>query len=428
MSGAPKLTNTALIIWAKFLNLSGPRSQVTRFSGFRNPMWKLSGFPPLRDTDLLKAHNSSLTCLDSALFTDGAALFKEIHARNKRDDSHYICGLCLSLSPDYAFDSRHRVVSTLLCLEKRCAGKGEGIYVYEPTAGSWFHSSFAEMVYGYAQLALPRSMSPEESIWGLSILFVLKGIALLVPTSYLSVPNLIKGAPAATLISSSIVGKSNKKEDDKSADEKHSSTSSSSSSKGQQLPVVVFSHGLTGTAEEHTLMFSEIARAGYIVAACHHEDGSSSRVIKENGKAAYFDTPDYANGVSTDFRANQESASDIQELMDTTKVILAGFSYGAATAALESVTNKEQYLAVVLWDGWYHVDLRYLETRGIKLNGRSRFDFPEKAHKDGIQHPALFIGSTQFAAWPPLAEATSQLIATASEKKAIVLDSSTHEQ
>jgi len=114
--------------------------------------------------------------------------------------------------------------------------------------------------------------------------------------------------------------------------------------------------------------------------------------------------------------------------MDTTKVILAGFSYGAATAALESVTNKEQYLAVVLWDGWYHVDLRYLETRGIKLNGRSRFDFPEKAHKDGIQHPALFIGSTQFAAWPPLAEATSQLIATASEKKAIVLDSSTHEQ
>jgi predicted dienelactone hydrolase len=43
------------------------------------------------------------------------------------------------------------------------------------------------------------------------------------------------------------------------------------------FPVLLFSHGLTGTGEEHATLFCHLARTGYVVACIHHCDGSSSR-------------------------------------------------------------------------------------------------------------------------------------------------------
>jgi hypothetical protein len=44
----------------------------------------------------------------------------------------------------------------------------------------------------------------------------------------------------------------------------------------KKLPLLMWSHGLTGTAEEHGLFAAAMASDGNVVALVHHTDGSSS--------------------------------------------------------------------------------------------------------------------------------------------------------
>lgn len=51
---------------------------------------------------------------------------------------------------------------------------------------------------------------------------------------------------------------------------------------GRKHPLIVFSHGLTGSGEEQALTFAYWAQQGYVVAAIHHCDGSSCKVPREH--------------------------------------------------------------------------------------------------------------------------------------------------
>ena len=145
-------------------------------------------------------------------------------------------------------------------------------------------------------------------------------------------------------------------------------------SNGDRRPLVVFSHGLTGTGEEHATLFSAWARAGFVVACVHHCDGSSSRAVTPDGREMYYHLPPGMNGrpgvYPPEYRTEQierrerelselrrhiveSDAFDavLRDIIDPLRVIVGGFSYGAATAALSSTKNPDHYTAAVLLDG-----------------------------------------------------------------------------
>ena len=45
-----------------------------------------------------------------------------------------------------------------------------------------------------------------------------------------------------------------------------------------RLPIILWSHGLTGNGDEHGLLAAALAADGNIVALLHHRDGSSAKV------------------------------------------------------------------------------------------------------------------------------------------------------
>jgi len=193
------------------------------------------------------------------------------------------------------------------------------------------------------------------------------------------------------------------------------------------FPLLVFSHGLTGTNEEHSMLLSDIARHGYVVAALTHQDGSAARARMENGSTLYYqaqydiDRPSQVKRRQAEFAAVREhvlekSPEDLRAVIDRKTVIAGGFSYGATTAALESVTNPEEYQGVILFDGWFHVD-------GL--------DYPADVHRKGIQHPSLIMTSSRFDPTHPYARAGKRVAERAaslvSPCRAVELPDSAHE-
>lgn len=162
-------------------------------------------------------------------------------------------------------------------------------------------------------------------------------------------------------------------------------------------------------------MFSYWAQKGYVIASVHHCDGSSSKVPRRGDMHLLYEHPDFIN-YDKDFRPRQVErreaelyeglqfvlkdslfSADVRSVIDDTSVIVGGFSYGAATATLSVTKRPNTYTACLLLDGWFYIDLG------------EGFKFPEPAHAKGLDIPALFIGSEQFANWDGIAKATAEL-------------------
>ena len=82
------------------------------------------------------------------------------------------------------------------------------------------------------------------------------------------------------------------------------------------LPLVVWSHGLTGTGCEHGLLAATLALSGFVVALPHHSDGSSSLTdLGENKTKLRYIHPDY-NNYDKEFRQKQAEyrASEVGEM------------------------------------------------------------------------------------------------------------------
>jgi len=128
---------------------------------------------------------------------------------------------------------------------------------------------------------------------------------------------------------------------------------------------MIFSHGLTGTGEENTMLLASIASHGFVVVSIHHTDGSSCVVRDVNGKEIWYNHPD-PNSYTIGFRERQLNHR-VKEMMEAKKMILSyfgqriddakvvssGFSFGGATAALATVRHPCDFAACLVIDGWF---------------------------------------------------------------------------
>ncbi len=287
-----------------------------------------------------------------------------------------------------------------------------GIYKKGARATSWFVDSIGDAALGYL-----HTMTPVQSgTLGFKVIGPLLRVAAnaLAPLSYAHVPGVFRDL-----------------EVDNGNDE-------------IKLPAIVFSHGLTGTAEEHATLFAHWARQGFIVSSVQHTDGSSSRAVDADGKPIYYQHPPGMKGSDgmypADFRPNQikrreadlsamyeymvSKSEHFSSIIDSKRVVVGGFSYGAATAALSAATHRDRYAACILMDGWFNLDLKSIAS----CESDEQLPFPEKAHADGIDCPCFFIGSDEFAHYTHLKKRTDSLIAKCShpQTESHVLDTTVH--
>ena len=172
------------------------------------------------------------------------------------------------------------------------------------------------------------------------------------------------------------------------------------------FPLIVWSHGLTGTGDEHAVLAAGLARRGFVVALPQHSDGSSSLAdIEKDGAESrlFYQFVDFSK-YDQSFRQKQTEhrSSEVDEArtlalshpllsksLSSSNVIVAGFSFGAATAALSAATEPKNYRAAILIDGWYRIKFDSLKPPvDIRL--------PLQAHALGLSLPSLFVGSAQF--------------------------------
>jgi hypothetical protein len=75
----------------------------------------------------------------------------------------------------------------------------------------------------------------------------------------------------------------NRDEEEEKEEEEKDSSSSSSSSSSSGWPIVVYSHGLGGTAELYSYQTVALASAGFVVLVVEHADGSAAVISRPDG-------------------------------------------------------------------------------------------------------------------------------------------------
>ena len=194
-----------------------------------------------------------------------------------------------------------------------------------------------------------------------------------------------------------------------------------------RYPVVLFSHGLTGIGEEHASLFATLAERGFIVVAPTHCDGSAA--LSTVGSVDVFYAHPDMKAYDRNFRLEQIQRREdeiravrrfifgkgrtthgllinICKTMDPERVVLGGFSYGAATMSLVAADSTDaDYRGVVLLDGWFNIDLRWVKS----AKSDEQIAFPPLAHTKGLGPPALFVGSETFANMDNMARRTREL-------------------
>ncbi len=217
-----------------------------------------------------------------------------------------------------------------------------------------------------------------------------------------------------------------------------------------KYPLIVFSHGLTGTGQENSALCASWAKEGMVVVSVWHTDGSSCRVPMADGTIRYYEPSPPITQYDAEFRPRQvQQRADelfqarnlmltkdndgedallqhIRKVIDPTRVVAAGYSYGAATVAraisqMIETTDCSQativkptqldFQAAIFLDGWFHIDIQ--KSAGIE------FEFPKQAFEHLNQGgewpiPSLFLMSEQFQGYPKLFSATQKLAAAAS--------------
>ena len=200
-------------------------------------------------------------------------------------------------------------------------------------------------------------------------------------------------------------------------------------------PVIVFSHGLTGSGQENAILCSSWAKKGYVVVSVHHMDGSSGCVKLPNGSRMYYNKGPPMSQYDREFRPRQvvqranemkqvhsflsssEFPEDLKRICDLEKSVAAGFSFGAATTAMVSTLENHPFKALIFLDGWFHIDV--MRSAGVE------FKFPKQAFEKGINLPSLYINSAEFKSYSKLWDATIELARDSS--KIHVLAETTHQ-
>ncbi len=191
------------------------------------------------------------------------------------------------------------------------------------------------------------------------------------------------------------------------------------SDKLEKYPVLIFSHGITGSRHLHQILFEHLASKGYIVFALDHSFDANLTIFPD-GKIADYRSEITGHPDSVLIREKQINtrASDvgfiidqIREIetgmidsklsgrLDLDRVALGGHSYGGASAILAS-HNHEIVKACVVLDGWIS-------------------PIPDKVISEGINVPFLFMGRPSWhdSDYPGNYERLADLITHSSNEK-----------
>lgn len=278
----------------------------------------------------------------------------------------------------------------------------------EARPARWFRSGILTYLEGYVAKDRPRlAASPARRRLVRPFLWL---FSRLLPVTYMEVPHLYEDAAPAAL-------------------------------PGGTCPLLVFSHGLGATSEEHALLYTSWALNGYVVVALRHCDGSGTLVQLPEGDLWHrgpvldpYDSGFRPRQVSQ--RADELHAlrqfvlqpgsafpEDLRRLIDPTRIVAAGFSYGAATAALTVTRHPADYSACLCLDGWFHVDLAFLKQPAV-----ASFDFPKEVHdrQGGLPVPAMFWSSQEFVGKTGNDAATRALVGKAPASALALLPDTNH--
>ena len=193
----------------------------------------------------------------------------------------------------------------------------------------------------------------------------------------------------------------------------------SCSNKLEKDPVLIFSHGITGSRHLHQILFEHLASKGYIVFALDHSFDANLTIFP-NGKIADYRSEITGHPDSILIREKQINTrafdvgfiiDQIREIetgmidsklsgrLDLDRVALGGHSYGGATAILAS-HNHEIVKACVVLDGWIS-------------------PIPDKVISEGINVPFLFMGRPSWhdSDYPGNYERLADLITHSSNEK-----------
>ena len=191
------------------------------------------------------------------------------------------------------------------------------------------------------------------------------------------------------------------------------------SNKLEKYPVLIFSHGITGSRHLHQILFEHLASKGYIVFALDHSFDANLTIFP-NGKIADYRSEITGHPDSILIRGKQINTrafdvgfiiDQIREIeagmidsklsgrLDLDRVALGGHSYGGATAILAS-HNHEIVKACVVLDGWIS-------------------PIPDKVISEGINVPFLFMGRPSWhdSDYPGNYERLADLITHSSNEK-----------
>ena len=191
------------------------------------------------------------------------------------------------------------------------------------------------------------------------------------------------------------------------------------SNKLEKYPVLIFSHGITGSRHLHQILFEHLASKGYIVFALDHSFDANLTIFPD-GKIADYRSEITGHPDSVLIREKQINTrafdvgfiiDQIREIetgmidsklsgrLDLDRVALGGHSYGGATAILASY-NHEIIKACVVLDGWIS-------------------PIPDKVISEGINVPFLFMGRPSWhdSDYPGNYERLADLITHSSNEK-----------
>ena len=191
------------------------------------------------------------------------------------------------------------------------------------------------------------------------------------------------------------------------------------SNKLEKYPVLIFSHGITGSRHLHQILFEHLASKGYIVFALDHSFAANLTIFP-NGKIADYRSEITGHPDSVLIREKQINTrafdvgfiiDQIREIetgmidsklsgrLDLDRVALGGHSYGGATAILAS-HNHEIVKACVVLDGWIS-------------------PIPDEVISEGINVPFLFMGRPSWhdSDYPGNYERLADLITHSSNEK-----------
>ena len=191
------------------------------------------------------------------------------------------------------------------------------------------------------------------------------------------------------------------------------------SNKLEKYPLLIFSHGITGSRHLHQILFEHLASKGYIVFALDHSFDANLTIFP-NGKIADYRSEITGHPDSVLIREKQINTrafdvgfiidqvreietgmidSKLSGRLDLDRIALGGHSYGGATAILAS-HNHEIVKACVVLDGWIS-------------------PIPDKVISEGINVPFLFMGRPSWhdSDYPGNYERLADLITHSSNEK-----------